>query len=484
MTAMRADSCARGRPAGRYNAALARWLPVGLAAVMYALFLSLFWPGFRTSDSAEMWLQAHTGELTTVHAPVMSITWSVLDRLWPVAGNLFALHTLLLGVGFVLLALALFRRWPARVLLLLVLAGWPPLSASSAHIWKDIPMLAFFAMAVALFIAEHRRPARWMLHLAAGLLAVACLYRHNALPAALPLLYWYAHRVGVQGFPRKLALTAALAGAVLVLTALPARYPGVVERQVWPVVAVWDLAAVSIDTGQMLIPLDWRAADLGLAELEDSFRPWSNTSIFDGGKLLISLYVEPDQGRSRELLQAWFGLWVHQPVAMAGHRLRLTAYLLGIQRSNVPLAMHYAPGVVNVPGHARIELPPNRWRDAWSAFIASGVGSVLFLGYPYVAVTLLGWLAAWRRRDVLWQAITLSALMCVATLALFAPSAEFRYLLWPVLVALLVLGRLCKHLVSCIRRDDGIGAPGQQPGATAVVNGNGSHSSPEAGRPA
>lgn len=421
---------------------LADWcVPAVLCLLLCITMLYLSWPGFRTSDSSEMWLQARTGEFTNVHAPVMSIMWSVLDKAWPHSGNLHTVHVVFAYAAFLLLSLALFRRWPARVVFLVALGTWPSLTASIAHIWKDTPMLAFFVMATALFLIERRQPARWALHLAAVMLAAACLYRHNALPAVLPLLYWYVHRLGVAGQVRKLALTAGLAGVVLVLSNLPNLHRGVSERQVWPVVAVWDLAAVSIETGVMRIPPRWHAADLTLAELEEAFQPWSNTTIFDGGKLLISLYVEPDDERSMELLRAWLGLWVHEPMAIARHRLRLTANLLGLQRQGVPFAMHWSPRVVNLPGNPPLALPANRLRDAWSAFIGSRYGSVFFLGYAYVGAVILGLTCALRRRDLLAAAIASSALLCVGTLVLFAPSAEFRYLLWPNVVALIFVGR-------------------------------------------
>lgn len=417
----------------------AAWLAAAAGA---ALVLAVFWPGFMSPDSAEQLDQARTGAWTSVHPPAMAFAWALTERVLPGPGGLFVLHTVLLWGALAWLATGLFRRAPAQVAFVLVLGLAPPVLATGMHLWKDVPMAAFALLALAALVhAGQRPPGRSravMLALAALALVLACAWRHNAIALVPPLAWWLAVQAGIAGRWRRLAAAAVLTGGVAVLAAMPARHPSVAQRAVWPVTAVWDLAAVSIAEGTMRIPADWRHPDLDLPTLAAAFTPWSNTSVFDTGQLLISLYNPPDPARHASLRAAWLAAWRDSPGAMAGHRLRLTALLSGMAPSARPVGLVLAPAMVQPRHGAPVALPANAWRDRLVGVLAWLATTPVFALWPYALAAVLATAGRRRRHPLAWPLLASAATYCLP-LPLLAPSAEFRYLLWPVLACLVAL---------------------------------------------
>ncbi|MBX3726468.1 MAG: hypothetical protein KF823_11210 [Xanthomonadales bacterium] len=419
-------------------ASAAAWLAAALGA---AAFLAVFWPGFMSPDSAEQLDQARTGAWTSVHPPAMAWSWALTDRLLPGPAGLFLVHTLLLWGALAWLSTGLFRRPAAQITFVLVLGLSPPVLATAMHLWKDVPMAAFAVLALAALVhAGHRPSGRsrlGLLALALLALVLACAWRHNAIALVPPLGWYVAVLAGVTGPVRRALAALALTAVVALAAALPNRHPAVAQRAVWPVIAVWDLAAVSIAEDEMRIPADWRHPDLQVATLAAAFTPWSNTPIFDTGQLLISLYQPPDPARLASLRSAWLATWLDHPAAMAGHRLRLARLLFGLAPAARPVGLVLSPGMVQ-PGHGPpAHLPDNRLRDRIVRGLARLAATPVFALWPYALVALLATLARRRRHPLAWPLLASAGLFC-APLLLAAPSAEFRYLLWPVLACLVV----------------------------------------------
>lgn len=405
--------------------------------------LALFYPGYVSSDAAEQWLQARTGRYTSAHPVLMAMTWSLTERVLPGPGGLFALHTALFWGALGWLARELFRRPLAQIATVAIIGLWPPVVGTLAHLWKDVPMVAFGLLALALLMYELRHPSRKLLALAVLSLTLACAYRHNALPLAVPLLWHIVARWLPGGHVwMRAMLTATLTLAVSVLATLPNRLPQVEQRAVWPVIALWDIAAISIERHVLLIPPSWHLPDLELPDLEQSFQPWSCTTIFSTNKLWISTYNRLSDRQLDELRNAWWRAASGNPAIYARHRLRVAGLLFGLDRRTLPPPGHLAlsPGWVQIRENPPINAPPSPVRNhATNALMALTV-TPLFAGWLYVAALAAAALVTRRRRvhPLFWPTL-LSALAYMAPLPLIAPSAEFRYLLWPVIAALLVL---------------------------------------------
>jgi len=452
----------------------AAWLAAGLG---FALMAWALYPGLMSPDSAEQWLQARTGRYTSVHPALMAWTWSWMEQLFPGPGGLFLLHLALFWGALAWLARELFARPLPQVLLVLLVGLWPPVTVVVAHLWKDVPMLGFILLAVAALarVLRLERPGRcqpdpkshaaagaddgstkpktlaqrwpsWpRLLLALAALTLACAYRHNALPLVLPMLWFIAgRRQPALAWPQRALLGAGMAVLVAVLASLPNRLPQVEQRPVWPLTALWDLASVSIDQGQMLIPAEWRFDDLTLAELEAAFQPWTNTTIFATNKILITLYVTPTPAQSAQLRQAWLAMLREYPLSYARHRWRLTRTLLDGAGDRGPAELRFQAAWFQHPDNPPLARRQPALQQAWARLGQRLSGSAMFFAWPYLLAGAVITVIAWRqpRRHPLLPVLLASAALSVAPLPLVAPGAEFRYLVWP-LVACLIAALLC-----------------------------------------
>lgn len=468
------------------------------AALGTALTAAAFWPGLMSVDSAVQYAQAlGLRPLDDVVPPLMTLAWRVLDAVLPGAGGMFLLLAAAWWGGLAALVAGLPLRRVAAFALVLGLGLFPPTFVVLGHVWKDVAMAAVLLWAVAAILAhERQRRARW--RLAALLaLAVACALRHNAIFAALPLLAWLCwprrpaviaaaarvsaavefapravDRARAAGIPvheavvpvhrplqegsavgrdaiqtRSAAYRAPMLGTVtfLVLACVLAATPGAFTHavrarptQAWTVVALWDLAALSLADGRVLIPPELTYAPLALDELRRGYVPYANPPLFDLGKIQLSLYVPYSPPKARALQRAWLQAVAARPLDYLEHRVRLARYLLFGFPRELPRELVYVP--------ERIVLPGTPWTPPPVAADAVGWRAVewlratpLFAGALYLGLAALALALARRgtphRAAVL--ALAASAWANALPLLVISGSAEFRYLMWTATASLL-----------------------------------------------
>lgn len=421
----------------------APWLAaaLGLGAV-----LALFWPGYLSWDSAYAWWQARHAEFDPTQPPVLPRTWALARAVLPDPGGMLLLQLLPLWAGLALVAQALGGSASRRVALVLSLGLWPPVLALQPHLWKDLWMIGGFTFAIGCLAMDLRHDdRRWRL---AALLALAAAtaFRMNALPGALPMLAWLAWREGRgQRFPRlaTVAGTGALALLVAGAGALANHVPGRAVPM-WPALAMWDLAAVSIAEDRNLFPPDWVDPALTVDDLRRDFSPWVNVPSFRAGQLRLNFYYEYTPAQYEALRAAWLALPREHAGAYAAHRWTVSRGLLGLEARAQPDYLVLQPGVVAF----RDNPPLARREDAANRRVQSVLDHLVDAPVFAPALYLLAALAvlahaAWRRAApglaALAVVVALSAWALALPLAVLAPSTDFRYLGWPVLAGGLAL---------------------------------------------
>lgn len=435
---MTRDSTPRTTPA---------WLPWLLALAGFALDLAAYWPGQMSYDSAYAWWQARGGETTGIVPPAFVLVWRLCDQFLSGPGLLFALHLTLFWSGLALLVRALRMRTFATLAMFLI-ALTPVPWLLRGHVWTDVGLFSALTFVAGAFACAHAEGARRWLWLALPALLYAAVLRLNALPAALPFVAWFAvlARSGNFGRPARRWSDVALPGGGLLaaIVAVNLSLASTVQRPVpiWPMIAQFDLVAMSIKTDRMLLPESAFEPGLDVAELRQAFRVWSLLEVLGKTRHRIHPpFEEHSEEEFSSLRSAWVDAILEHPRAWASHRWRFTRGLFGTYPAYWPSELVYVDLEASYKDNPAVEPNRSSLHRALLDTAAALRATPLLAPWPYLLLGLLAVPAAWRRRrsvpGVVALALLASAWMYAVPLALTAVSIELRYLGWPCLASAL-----------------------------------------------
>lgn len=424
---------------------LAHWL---VALFGFVLTLWTFYPGYMSYDSAYQWLQSRHGTLNTLHPPIMAMLWQLTDRVLPGPGGMLVVQSALYWGALAMLMGALPLGAVGRALGIFFIGFWPPLFGLLPHIWKDVPMMAVFGLATALLCIELERPSRSFQVGAVLAISVACMLRHNAIIGAVPFAAWIGIRklpvcVGILRYRIKLAvLTLAITGFMYAVSVLPNYAPSVRRvENLWSVVALWDIAAVSLSENKLLFPEVLRDPGLSLEDLQRDFMESANAPLYDSGKLRHSLSRTYTADERQELQKAWLSLPIDHTRAYIRHRWRLAQLLFGWDRANCPDYLVFQPYLYAMPDNPPVAATSSTLQKWMQPRLDALVDTPLFAGWGYViallAFGLLGLTKPGQSYAALATVVAASALTYSLPLVFISGSAEFRYLGWLVLATLI-----------------------------------------------
>lgn len=446
---MRPRSDVKATRRGGASAALP-WL---LALAGFAFDLAAFWPGQMSFDSAYAWWQARGGESTDITSPALVRLWRLCDALLPGPGLPFALHLALFWGGLALLARGL-GLGAARGAAALLVVGFAPVPwLLRGHVWTDVGLSGALALAAGVLVCAHRSARRGVWLLALPALAYAAALRHNALPALLPFAAWTAVLALRDLAPARPPRGAPVAAALALLAALAAATQAIdagVQRRVplWPSLAQWDLAALSVARGRMLLPDFMIGPGLEVAELAAAFRPWSNTPMLSGTRHGLRDPFAQDFAPAElaTLRAAWTGAILAYPGDWLAHRWRLARALFGRHEANWPRELVYVDDEVRYRDNPPVARNASALHAALMAAAAALSSTHVLAAWPYLLAGLLAAPRAWRRRGetagAAACALLASAWLYALPLCALAPAAELRYLGWPCVASLLALACL------------------------------------------
>lgn len=419
---------------------IVRWLAAGLGI---AATLWLFYPGWMSVDSAVQYQQALAGRYDDVHPPLLAWLWRQADRFWPGPGGLFVVLTATWWLALAAISGRLAPGWRGG-LAALAIGLMPPVLLVAAHLWKDVALSAALLAATAAILAWRLDGRRAWIGVAAVFLAAAVSFRHNAWPAALPLVAWLAWPRGPsERWPPRRALAAmALATALALVPGAVNRTLDAAPRDAWSAVVLWDLGAVSIAIGRVLVPPEVRAPDLSVADLEAGYVAWANPAMFASNRIRLGFFAPYSDADRRAVLGAWLAMLREHPRAYLAHRARVTRHLLLGPPAEAPRELVYVADRILPPEATVAPGPVDRPRDRAIIRAAEALrGTPLFAGATWLLLALLGFATAWRARATepgrAAIALAASSWAYAAPLAIATGSAEFRYLHWSVIAALL-----------------------------------------------
>jgi hypothetical protein len=197
---------------------------------------------------------------------------------------------------------------------------------------------------------------------------------------------------------------------------------------------VWDLAAITVDTGEMRVP-DYvfrsRRED-PQRDVERAFARGGVSPFYWGDHAVLDFAVSADT--VRPLPSDWMAAIADHPGSYLRHRAHTTAGLLGLWRMPPWGAYYLDPETRGVADHCSA---PGYRRNRWNAAIERGLRALLptlvYRLWVYVAAALAVLMLAWRWRPPGAGAavlIAISGLLYLGPQALIVPSVDFRYGLW------------------------------------------------------
>lgn len=430
-------------PRAERNARAAHAALVVAALAGVAFYAAIFFPGTVPFDSAYQWWQARGHTTTNIHGIGMLWLWRASDALASGPAPMFVAQLGLLWLGLVLIALRMNAHFAGRLGLLIAATAAPVVLVVYSSVLSDAMLMSVLCCAIGACAWMDRTRGRWLAFVVLALLFFAVLLRKNALPAVLPIVclvlwrgYFAPHRRAWRCLWASVLMCAAmqLAGGALQRT-LDKQYT------IFAATAMWDLAAISIDSGQMLWPASMHAPSVNLDALRQAFVPYANTSVFADPLDVVQPFLAPDDPRNGQIRRAWLAAIFTHPGAYLAHRWRVVCGLFGSKPAAWPRELVYFPASTQYADnpafaantsalHAWFAQRIDAWRSRW-----------VLAAWPYLLLSFTACVLAWRRRHAAQAevalATALSGLCYVAPLAIVAPSVELRYLGWMCLAAII-----------------------------------------------
>jgi hypothetical protein len=424
------------------------WL--GLVAYAY--------PGYMSSDSVLQLVQARTGVYGAGHPPLMAVVWGVTDAIvaGPIGMLIIQVTCLQLGLWRILC-----RGMSPRVAALAasLLLWCPPISAVMAVIWKDSQMTGYLVLGTALLLA----PRRGVRLAGLGLLGLATAMRYNALTITLPLIgllfewapgarWWRRYPIALGAW---LAVTLAASGVNAWLV------PAEGQPHLWhESLALTDLvgtlryapdlpdAEVRADLAGTPLRVTGEVQRAARAEVALADVPVARRNTFGTGRYVPALWATtfavfdvPTTAAERDAIaRAWRTIVLGHLGAYLTYRWEVFRELIHLGDRDVPLAAYTAfndfgdlSGHAHELGHAAAQSrlqgylrPAMRWiGKSW-----------LFRPWIYLALVIV--LLPLCRRDRVMVALLASGVFSEGALFVLAPTVDFRYSCWVVVVSLVV----------------------------------------------
>lgn len=419
------------------------WITGLIAALVYA---ALFYPGAMSFDSAYQWWQARGGESTNIHGVGMTWLWRAGNALAPGPGAMFVLQLALFWCGLVSIAQQLSASTLWRSVFMLTAGMAPVCFVLLSHVWTDVMLMAVLTCALGL-VLRSREGDRFWLWAALALLLLAFTLRHNAAVAVFPLLIYVEHRRNagtdpVAGERLRTVGVAVLVTIMFQFASMLLERTVDTPRTVFVATQQWDVAAISLDVGTILLPPESHGEGLTLDDLRGAVVPYSNTTLFERTKAgMREPFLLPADPLNDKIRHAWTDAVVAHPLAYFAHRWQLTQALFGTKSRDWPRGLDYVEGDYQFNGNPPVE-PNTSAAHAWCLRLFDAMrDSVWLSAWPYLCLAVAALVLAWRRRhraDMAPAFATLtSGLLYAVPLPFVAPSAELRYTGWTCLAALI-----------------------------------------------
>ena len=433
-----------------------------------------FYPGYLDGDSTWQYQQAVKGVFNDKDPAIMAWVWGYLNHLIEGSGGLFLLTTLCFWVGLALIVKSFIRGRLSFFVTTCMVGFFAPNFAMLSQIQKDVGMVAALLLGYGALLVSDRRHSRAALALAFASLWYALSVRHNSFLAVPPFVVWMGFLLIRDHLPDRFrrkftSAPGTLAAGVLILGTMIVtsnfsnklilgEYPPRYKIWQYETLIAYDLVGIAVRSGNNYIPRGhfYPTRPLEMAELRKLYHPQTLLYLYWGGQQERygngpkerRLPVIADRAKLDVLIGAWADAVISEPRAYLAHRRDLFLAHLGIVAASPYRTVQFIVWV-NYQGRKVFLYPyrgPTVFETEHNKWLISQIANVaptaLFRPWPYLAMSAAILVLAWRQRHVNLMHIALlgtSSFLYTLPYAVIGVSAEFRYLWWSVLVAIIQL---------------------------------------------
>lgn len=423
-------------------------LCVAGALIGIVLTLLTFYPGVLTVDSSIQLREARSHYFGDWHPPLMAAVWAVLDPVLPGAFGMLLLNSLVFWIGLALVVFLADLPPKGALAAILVIGLYPPIFSTLGVIWKDVNMGGAMLLGFGVLWWAQVHASRLALLPALACFVYASAMRHNAAPALLPMAWWAAWIWSETSSPQALRSPSRITALTLLLfvavvgTASLTNY-SLTRKHFYPtqLVMLHDLAAISLETGQVLLPATLRTT--GGPVTLDSLR--CSYSVDNGGLLnsgthgACAQFINKilDAAILADLQAAWLHALVTYPQTYLAHRWRVFSNQIALGRDRVCYPLNDG----RTGDSARFTFTGTAlYGPVMTVHAIAAYSTPMFRGWLYLVLLAaqVGFLA-WHRSSIPGLVLASSGLLFGLAYFFLSPACPFRYLWWSLLASLVVM---------------------------------------------
>jgi len=410
-------------------------------------------PGLYTVDSLVQLAQARDHVYFDWNPPIMAGIWSFLIALTGAFSSLFWAQIVLFGGSLMLWAYVFWRIRLWGALAGFVALVWSPFLLNFAGVvWKDVGMacalLAAFGIVAPAHITGRGKAVAAVLSL--PFVVYAAGVRYNALPATLPLLFivFWPSRDMTPLRRISVSTTGALVAAAAIfgiVNWLSYDYLHAARQFPQQFIYLYDLAGLSVRTGNDLIPPAAKAQDFSMERLAQAYKPYSGDYLFADPPVLKAI-------RNAEEIAKVRRIWLHE---IAGHPIIYLTHRWNIFRSLLRIGETHSYFILvdrtmterQLQQHGETARPFS-WSLRFDSVLDQSIRIVdahtplfrgwfwaLFLATLGIAGPFLTRLSSQKPAAQISLCLSWSGLLYLLPYFFVVPASDFRYLYWCVMSA-------------------------------------------------
>ncbi|MBA3828965.1 MAG: hypothetical protein H0X33_08510 [Taibaiella sp.] len=407
-----------------------KW-PLAICIAGFILSVIAYYPGFMSPDSFDQYTQATTNHYGDWHPPIMAAVWRVLNKVYKGPLMMMLLQQAMLWCSCYQL-LSTFRSFLWRLLVLLFVLS-PFVQNYAGYIIKDVQMAFACLLVFAILFRVHFIDAR--LSVVKGLLCIilityAIWLRQNALPAVLPLLYFFSYLLVRNKLHLRLFVFVALTAGLYSLQ-FPFNKKIVHAEKEYPEFTIYlqDITGVYHETGDAYYPASMYAKGTDTARLRTRYSPitFDTLAYTNNGEEIFAT----NEQTIKELRNSWLKCISAHPFVYLHNRYIGFLYFLRV-RNGSPFVYWYPRIDPNPYGFVYHK---NVWSDKVLSYIHSQGGMVYMRPWFWLllGIVLLG--AIPLVKDVFLRfayvvLVSSSLLYLLPQFFIFQTDTDFRYVYW------------------------------------------------------